>query len=203
MIELALIGLEKAINGYCRLDQNTIDRLQSLEGKVIQCDITDWGAHLYILPHDHGMRLTKDHTGSVDTTISGTLNGLMRVGCQKGSSTAATKNNVSITGNMQVAQSMQEILGKIDIDWEEHLSKLMGDSIAHQIGWRTRQVVSAGKGIADSFKQSLTEFLHHESRSVPTQKECDAFCQDVTHVKNDVERVEARINQLKQKMKHD
>ena len=203
MIELAITGLEKTINAYCRLDPETINRLKALEGKVIQCDITDWDAHFYILPYDNGLHLTKNHQSSVDTTISGTLNSLMRVGCQKGSSKAATKNNVIINGNTEVAQSIQDVLSSINIDWEEHLSKLVGDTLAHQVGWRTRQAISAGKEIIGSFKQSLSEFLHHETPNLPTEKECEQFYQQVADIKNDVERAEMRIQRLQVIKKND
>lgn len=203
MIEVALISLEKAINAYCRLDPNTIQRLSSLEGKVIKCHITDWDANFYITPHDQGVRLSQSHYGQTDTSISGTLNGLFRLGCAKGATKAATKNKILISGDTEVAQTLQSIFSEIDIDWETHLAKCMGDTLAHQLGNAARHLFNAGKDATKSLKRSLQEYLHHEARTFPTQQECDTFYQDVSKIKNDVERAHARIKQLQQAKNHE
>jgi ubiquinone biosynthesis protein UbiJ len=49
--------------------------------------------------------------------------------------------------------------------------------------------------------RSFGEYLTEERRTLPTQTEAAEFCRDVDQVANDVERAEARLALLRERLK--
>ncbi|WP_423063178.1 ubiquinone biosynthesis accessory factor UbiJ [Candidiatus Paracoxiella cheracis] len=196
MIAFALTGLEKAINAYLNLDQETIAKISKLKGKAIAIKITDWNIHFFVLPQSHGIKLNDKYSGTIDTTISGTLFGLFNAGCAKGKNEALFKNSVDINGDTELGESIREILSSVDIDWEEHLSKIMGDVVAHKVGLGISKTLEIGRHVTDTFRINIKEYLQRESKQVPTPSQVEKFIQDVHTLQNDVDRAEARLHRL-------
>jgi ubiquinone biosynthesis protein UbiJ len=85
---------------------------------------------------------------------------------------------------------------RANIDWEEPLSKLFGDSVAHEVGRGVRGLVSWARVASETFSSDLGEYLREERRLTPTQLEVDDFTAHVDRVRDDVERLELRIARL-------
>jgi len=94
---------------------------------------------------------------------------------------------------------MQQILSHIDIDWEEQLSRLVGDTPATFISKGLCTAINFGKSILDSIKRNTEEYVHHEAKLCPTREDLELFYNDVATLRNDVDRLEAKLNLLKQK----
>lgn len=196
MFTLALHGLEASMNSYLRMDPDTIARLAKLNGKIIKMEIEDWRISFYILPTTHGVELQHDYSGEADTCISGKLDAMFKLSCAKGSSESLFKNRIAVSGNTQTGEAVREILAKIDIDWEEQLSKLTGDIIAHKVGNVFRTIKNASQKTRQTIGLNIKEYLQHESGALVTPEEITGFCNQVSAVRNDVERAEARLNRL-------
>ncbi|ACJ19269.1 ubiquinone biosynthesis accessory factor UbiJ [Coxiella burnetii] len=201
MMTLALSGLEKALNGYIRLDPDTVQQLSNLENKRIKIQISDWNIEFFIIPHKNGVQLSTSTNAEADTIISGSLFGLCRAGCAKGESSALFKNSIEISGDTEVGEKVRSIMANMDIDWEEHLSKMTGDIIAHQIGAGVRRTINFGKSAATLIRENLKDYLQAESQLVPTMDEVNSFIKSVTHLHYAVERAEIRIQRLLSKRK--
>lgn len=196
MFTLALSSLEKIINAYLQLDSDRVQRLSLLENKIIKVRIIDWNTEFFILPTKKGLQLTAASKKEPDTIISGTLLNLFKTGCAKGSSSALFKNQVEISGDTWVGEQIRDILTGIDIDWEEHLSKITGDILAHQIGLLVRGAANFGKFALETFRMDIQDYLQNESQIMPSSEEIEFFIQSVTDLKHDVDRAEARIQRL-------
>lgn len=196
MLNLALTGLESAINTALRLDPETLTRLSALEEKIIGIDITDWNITFYIIPEPDGIRLTTQPERPADTTLSGTLVGLFNVGCAKGRSDALFKHKINFCGDIAVGESIRTIMTHIDIDWEEHLSRWVGDTAAHTLGQGIRKTLKAGKRFSATLQSNVTEFLQHEIALTPTSGEVEHFVKNVQTLQHDTDRAEARLNLL-------
>src|SRR5437867_1386560 len=122
MIAIALIGLEHAINTYLQLDKYTIAHLSDLQNKIIMIEIIDWNVVIYVKPHASGVHLLSEYSGKPETEMRATLLSLVKVGLAKGDGSALFENKVEISGDTVVGEKIREILQKVDIDWEEHLS---------------------------------------------------------------------------------
>ena len=195
MIDSALLLLESAINRCLCTDLQTLARLQELEGKTVRFDINDWNLYFYIVPKHNGIELRSKISQEPDTTISGTLQNLFRIGIAQNKQHALKQHRVQFSGDAHVGIAMQQILTNIDIDWEEHLSKVIGDTPATIISKGINRALNFGKNIIDSLQRNTEEYIHHEARLSPTREELDAFYKEVTTLRNDVDRLEQKIKQ--------
>jgi len=134
-----------------------------------------------------------------DSTASATLTGtplayLSMVGTQP--EAVMRSGSVRIEGDAEAAQAFRDLLKAARPDFEEELSRVIGDVAAHQVGKMARGALDFGKKVADTFAQNVAEFLQEESRDVVTRIEVDEFVSAVDKLRDDVERAEAKIKQL-------
>jgi ubiquinone biosynthesis protein UbiJ len=191
-----LAGLEITLNRYLSLDAETLSRLAALTGKVIAVELRGLGITLHMAPHGGGIQLLHDYDGSTDAVISGAPLALARVGLgeERGLLFAG---EVEISGDVTLGQRFEAILREIDIDWEEQLSRLIGDVAAHQVGNLVRDTLNWGARSMDTLGRDITEYLQEESRQVPQADEVNEFLAAVDVLRNDVERLEARVKRLR------
>jgi ubiquinone biosynthesis protein UbiJ len=116
------------------------------------------------------------------------------------SSAGLLANNIVIIGDTTVAEQFKELFAHLEIDWEEQLSHVAGDVIARQMGNFFRALSRWAKQSARTARQDLTEYLQEEIRLVPPREELQDFFSEIDHLRNDVERIEVRINRLKQQL---
>ncbi len=192
---LVLAGLEITLNRYLSLDPETLSRLAGMTGKLIAVELRGVGITLYMAPHSGGIQLLREFDGSADAVISGTPVALARVGIgeERGLLFAG---EVEIRGDVTLGQRFESVLRELDIDWEEQLSHLVGDAAAHQVGNLVRDALQWGAKSADTFGRDLTEYLQEESRQLPQRDEVNKFLAAVDVLRNDVERLDARVKRL-------
>ncbi|HET8807145.1 MAG TPA: hypothetical protein VFM76_02075, partial [Methylophaga sp.] len=111
--------------------------------------------------------------------------------------------HIKILGDVQFAKQLQDWLNGFDFDWEAQLAKVTGDTLAYPIAQSLRQGFSWLNDSADSFQQSLAEYLREESRLLPDKAETNRFMQDVDSLQASVDRLEARIQRLQKKHPQD
>ena len=84
----------------------------------------------------------------------------------------------------------------MDIDWSEPLAKIMGDGLAYQLAQSGKKLSSWGKDTVRSVSASFSEYLQEESRDVITDTELDIFYQQVDQLRDDVDRLQAKITAI-------
>jgi len=192
---LVLAGLEVTLNRYLGLDPETLSRLAGMTGKLIAMELRGVGITLYMAPHSGGIQLLREFDGSADAVISGTPLALARVGIGEERSLLFA-GEVEIRGDVTLGQRFESVLRELDIDWEEQLSHLVGDAAAHQVGNLVRDVLQWGAKSVDTLGRDLTEYLQEESRQLPQKDEVNKFLAAVDVLRNDVERLDARVKRL-------
>lgn len=184
-------------NRLLALDDNVLQRCTALQGRCIAFELTDIEVTLYCHPGSWGIRLSQNTPArAVDATISGRLFALFDLAVEDDKISTSIRQRVSIHGDAAVAQQMQKIMTEIDIDWEEVLSRYTGDVLAFQIH---QKAGLAGEFLRQGFRslmQTNSEYLREEARMTPTLVEFERFQQQVTTIRQDVDRAEARLRQL-------
>ncbi len=197
MLTTAMVaGLETAINQYLKLDPDTLARLAELEGRVIALQWRGTDLTLYFLPGAQGLQLLAQFQGEPDTLLRGTPLALAELGLGPNKDNALFSGAVEIVGDTDIGQRFQDILEAMDIDWEEHLSHLIGDVAAHQAGKLARDAGHYAEQSADTLRQDLSEYLKEESQLLPARVQVDNFLADVDTLRMDVDRLEARVQRL-------
>jgi ubiquinone biosynthesis protein UbiJ len=134
---------------------------------------------------------------AADATIAGSPLALLRLA----GGSASRGAGVSVSGDAEIANSYGEILALARPDFEEELSRLIGDVparalsqfAARTVEWAVRARRTAGENIA--------EYLQEESRDLVNKPELDEFLQGVDMVRETADRVDARIARLEQRLK--
>jgi len=82
------------------------------------------------------------------------------------------------------------------IDWEEVLAQNIGDIPAHQAGRLLRGSLDWIMSTRGKLREDIGEYLQEEVRLLPSRNEIEAFMDDVSKTRSDVDRLEARIQRL-------
>ena len=125
---------------------------------------------------------------------------LLRMNGRREGSSQLFSGEVSITGDTELAHRIAKILATFEIDWEEQLSRLTGDILAHQAGDLVRQAGAWGRDRFKTLTLNGGEYLQEESQLLPTRIEIEEFLTGVDTLRDDTERLQARIVRLSQSL---
>ena len=192
--------LETAINQVIQLDPDTVEQFQQIQGKVIAIELQGLNVTLYLMPQgpqEKGLNVFGHFEGEPDTVLRGTPIAMAKMGLAKNAGDVLFEGDVEISGDVELGQQFREILDGLDIDWEEHLSHLTGDIIAHKMGNLVRGVLGWSKQTADILGQDAAEYLQEESRELPNRREVDGLLKNIDILRSDVDRMDMRVSRLK------
>jgi len=190
-------ALAAAINGWLGLDPATRARLSALDGRIIALHLRIPEITVMLRVADGRIDMVRDPDLQPDTVLHGTPLGMARLGL--GSDTAGTlfSGEVEITGDIETGQAFRAILDGMDIDWEEQVSRVTGDVVAHQLGNLARKAGAWLRHGGQTLEQDIGEYLQEESRVLPSRIEIENFIADVGMTAMAVERLEARLQRLR------
>ena len=106
------------------------------------------------------------------------------------------RGDVRIEGNAEIAEKFRELALLLRPDLEEELSVVLGDVPAHQIGRLARAAFEWTVGAAATTVRNVAEYLGHERRDLVPRGEAEQFLQGVDTLREDVDRLAARIDLL-------
>lgn len=193
----ALGLVEIGSNQLLRMDGDVLEHCEKISGCCIAIHLNDIDKTLYCQPGSWGINLSLEKPSKeIDATISGRLMALANLSMQQDKIATSIKERVEITGNAQVAQQFQKILNELDIDWEEHIAQITGDVIAVQITRTANSVHNWIKNSLESFVLNTRDYVQHEQNMTPSEYELADFKQHISTLRDDVERLEAKLNYL-------
>jgi len=195
-------SIEMAVNRVLQLDEDTLARLQRLQGKVIAIEIRGLDVSLYLMPGPDKLSIYGRFEGEPDTVLRGTPVALMRMGLVKHAGDVLFAGDVEISGDVELGQQFSEILDALDIDWEEHLSHFTGDLVAHKLGNVVRSALSWGQQTVDTLGQDVAEYFQEENEALPNGDEVENYISQVDVLRSDVDRMEARVQRLENHLKN-
>jgi len=194
---ILLAAIEQALNGYLSLDPEAVAALGPMHGKCIGIDLAGVDMQLYLVPGPAGILVLERYEGEPDCVLRGTPLGLARLSVTVEKADEMFGRMVEIRGDTALAQRFGTVLGNLQIDWEELLSGITGDVVAHTIGRGVRDFLRWGSNVRESLTTDCREYLQEESRVLPTRIEVEEFLGDVDQVRDDVERLAARVERLR------
>jgi len=130
-----------------------------------------------------------------DATITG---GPLSLLALSGSAPEAVlqRGDVRIDGDAELAQKFRELALLLRPDLEEELSLVLGDVPAHQLGRFARAAFGWTHKAATTTVRNVAEYLGHERRDLVPRGEAEQFLQGVDTLREDVDRLAARIDLL-------
>jgi len=185
--------IERLINGYLAQDEWTLRELAALDGRVIRVALEGPELAVDIAPHADGVSLLGLHEMAPDASLTGPVSAYLSALRQPDQTTLA---GLRSEGDVMLLGRIQQILKNARIDWEGLLARALGDLPAHQVG-RTGQAVAEWLNDArQSLQENLRAYLTDESGIAVSQGETDELRADGERLRNDVARLEARIERI-------
>jgi len=198
MLEPIYAALELALNHTISLDPNGKNLIARFHGKVIKLDILNPDVTIFILAQGDTFQLLENFDGDIDTSIQANLIDLAQLSLQTNNDKqqAVFKGRIKIEGNIGLGQQFQSLFSKLDIDWEEHVSHITGDIIAHQLFNSGKKFLNWKKNSKQTLGLDLAEFLQYETRDLLETREVGHFINQVDELRSAIDRIEARIKRL-------
>ncbi|MFO8025786.1 SCP2 domain-containing protein [Thiohalophilus sp.] len=193
------VAVETGLNRALRLDPMTFEQLARFEGKRIALVLKGTGLTLLLLPGHDGIQVMSGDADQADTVISGTPLALaeLSVGDAR---RVLFAGEVTIRGDVETGQAFKRLLDHLDIDWEEQLSRYLGDVAAHKLGDLFRSLQGWSQQARHILGRNLAEFLQQESRQLATREVVTEFVREVDLLRDDSERLQQRVVLLQQQL---
>ena len=193
-------ALETSINLVLKQDSATLEKFANLQGKVIAFELTDLNLTLYLFPHTEGVQVQYLYQGQADTTLQGSA--LAFINMSLGDSTESFfSGEVRIKGEIELGQHFKRILDQLDLDWEEWLSAYTGDLVAFKAGNLIRSFNSWGKNALNILELDAREYIQDEGQLTPHSAELEEFTNNISQLRDDTARLEARVSRLQKLIK--
>ena len=196
-----IIAIDKAINAYLQLGDDVTSKLTKLDDKLVAIELRGINTNLYFIRDNDKLSVRSFADETPDAIISATPLMLVQMAMQKNADKALFAGQMKISGDLEAAQALQDILSGADIDWEEHLSSLVGDVMAHQVSRGIRGLFNWTDNSQSSLQADLSEFLLHEAKLLPDQQDLNNFLDDVDTLRSDIERFSVRLDRYEQSNK--
>ncbi|NRB37038.1 MAG: SCP2 sterol-binding domain-containing protein [Pseudomonadales bacterium] len=204
--------LQLLINKALKLDPLAQQRLNALAQKSlrIQCnepdiDIVILVENESITLHVSELYLNNDETEkkSVTCHLSGNLSAYSKLLSEDDKAAALINSDLRLQGDSSLLMELEKIVSQVELDWEYHLAKLIGDLPAHFIGKRGRQSWYFLRATQPIFMRHLQEFILEEAQLCPNKLEMEQFIESVQSIEERSDRLQARIQRLQKRLAAD
>jgi ubiquinone biosynthesis protein UbiJ len=195
-----LAQLETLINGVINNAPATALKLRGLAGRVAHFQITAPQLDVFVHFDEQGVRLTHHCEDAPALGISGSAPAMIKQVLSR--STSFSQAGLKVAGDLSMATTLQAIARDVDFDWEDLLARYLGDITAHQIGEAVRGGVRFLRDFARKAVRDSRMYLVHEKRMIVDRQSFTTFRDEVFQLREDYDRLEARIHHLRQRMAH-
>jgi len=191
-------ALEAALARALALDPDTREALGPLEGRRLVLKLDSPPLALQLTVRDRQLLVGPVEEGQEpDLAVRSTLSGLLSQlpGLRPGD--GAPVGKMRIEGDAELARRVQALARGFDPDWEAPFAAVFGDVVGVQVARALAGALRQAKVTGQSLARSAAEYVSEESRDVVPRAELEAFCEDVDILRDDVERIDARIRRLR------
>ena len=180
----------KIINHVLTQNEWMKDELIQFKNKIIQLQVEPFMLQFKV--NDLGQLVSCDIQEHADTNISLTSQAFIRMVVTK------QKKDITVSGDVDLANTFSKIMLKARWDYEEDLSYLVGDIAAVEITKITKALARDGKKGLQSVAENFVEYWQEEKQILTTKAEVEKFNSAVDEIQETFSRVEAKINELLQ-----
>ena len=184
--------IARVLNRNIRESTPARELCAQMEGKVIAIRVRDTGLAGYFEIAGGEIELRPEHEGEPDVVISGSLVTLALMAGED----SIRDGSLELAGDAATAQRFQQLLDFAKPDFEEELSGFIGDAAAHTLGELARGFGRWAREARVTMRENIREYLQEESREVPSRYEVECFTKDVNTLRDDVDRLAARIDRF-------
>jgi len=108
----------------------------------------------------------------------------------------SAKLQIRVEGDTELATTLAKVFAEIRWDYEDDLSKLIGDVPAYKLGELARSSGHTIKQTSVNLAEMLSEYWQEEKPTLAKKRHVEQFNSDVDTLRADVERLEKRLSKL-------
>lgn len=187
--------IETSLNTLIQDDPDLVRRLARLKGQVIQVHLKEFDKRLTFV-FSQQVDVLAHYEGTPDCTLSLNVSVLPELKDQSNITKLIKQDKLDLDGDIQLAQSFSQLITQCKPDIEEWISRVTGDVVAHTL---VQGVTQIGQFARTQFRHQqdyLAQVVTEEWRLAPPPLEVAHFCDQVDEIKSQAARVEAKLNQL-------
>jgi len=181
---------ERAVNHVLRSRPLALERLRPHAGRTVALRFGPFA-----------LALTVQTTGEVAAAVPGAAPDLVvRISPflvpRLAAGEEAAFREIEMQGDAELAQEVSFLARNLSWDFEEDLSKVVGDIAAHRIAGAARGLSRWGRDAALRTAQGAAEYWTEESPLIASRVKVDSFVREVAELRDAVERLEKRVERL-------
>jgi ubiquinone biosynthesis protein UbiJ len=192
-----LASAEAAFNRNIAASGQAAALTKRLDGTSLQIDV-DGIARIRAVCFGGRLALLGGDDTPADAVISGSAPALLQM-LRAGASQA--RSSVQIRGDAEIANLYRELFSAARPDLEEELSRWVGDMPARHLSQLAKSVRNWARRARRTAGENIAEYLQEEGRDLVTKTELEEFLSGVDGLREGVDRLEARLLGLEQRMK--
>lgn len=186
--------LEAALNRALALDEETRNALEPLDGRRVVLHVESPSLALQVRVDGDQVRVGPAAAADEpDLAVRSTLAGLISQLPFLRRDDAPPVGKLHVSGDADLARRLQRLAERFDPDWQQPFASVFGDVLGVQIANAVAGALKQARVTAKNLAETSAEYVTEESRDVVGKDELNAFHDDVDALRDDVERVAARI----------
>lgn len=196
-VVLAVASLEDLINDTLDFDAGSRQRLNALRGRSVLLQVEFPRLDLLLFLDEDRVRLTPQEgplPTPADATVGASSFTFLRRLLQL--QEPFSIGELRVQGDVLLLQELHGIARDLDIDWEQGLARLVGDSAAQQLGQGLRGLFRAARDMASVFLQEGGRYLQSGGQMLPARGQVEDFIEGVQELHSGIERLQARVQRL-------
>ena len=193
-------ALEAALNRAVALDDETQQRLKALNGRAFAIDFSGVGVAMRIAVENDRLQVGPAFAADADLKLRASPASFLAMAFRRSESTALPAGKVEISGDAELARRIEKLARNFQPDIEEAFTRVFGDVIGYQIAQAFKRAFDWSRESAKNLLQDSADFLRDESRDLVAPAEMEQFLDEVDTLRDDTDRLEARIARLRQNL---
>jgi ubiquinone biosynthesis protein UbiJ len=188
--------LEGALNRALALDPEIGTTLAPLDGRRVGVELRGMNLALAIVVREGKLCVGPHWESESDLNVRAAPASLFAFALRRGEDTPLPPGKVEISGDAQLARTLEKVAREYRPDFEEAFAKTFGDVAGVALARAFSRAFAYARESAQALAQDTAEFLREESRDLVAPAEMETFLDDVDALRERAERLEARIARI-------
>ena len=195
-MEFWVSKFEDYVNKILFLDEETCNALKKINNRIIAFEFINTKIKLYITFVGDSLSIKTKCNSNPDVVIKSSPGNFIRKILFPKNQSSAYPFDMQIEGDITLARNFEEIISNLNIDFEDPLSRLLGNTLAFQISRFIRVARKSTFLAAETILLDVSEYLRFEIEMLPDELLMSEFCKEVDFLRDETELTSKRIDRL-------
>lgn len=188
--------IEPALNQALAYDPQSPAKLDKLHNKSLSVELIDIKLQLNLRVLNRRVYLSTN-IEVFDCLVRTTLAEVRKLSDASVLTQLIKQDKLELEGDLSIAQGFSGLLVENSIDWQEWLSRYLGDGLSHKVAFHIKNLANLLKRKSIDFDYTLASALTDEVKLTPDSVEITQFSQRVDELSGRVEKLIHQVNQIK------